>query len=236
MWGIHLSFSKMKMALFVVILFGLTLSVFGTLNIVKAQEQGSVNGTAASPTQETAPGLTLQEQEPSEQITLTSGIEPNLNENFVWSGLISSNIDGLPSPDEDEHSAVILPLRDDGGLYSGILTYQSNSPVDVTVWNQVSENETSVVDDLGDDLGVIEGLGVIDGVTVAPIEIGSGTSGSVLFTGSALELIGDDEDAFIATYAINATVGLPRTVDDLSGIGSFATDDEVVDEEGDEEE
>ena len=40
----------------------------------------------------------------------------------------------------------------------------------VTVWDRITAtNQTSLVEDLGDDLGEIEDLAVMDGMTVAPI-------------------------------------------------------------------
>ena len=234
MSGNHITSPTLRNAVLFGLLVVLTMVMCSAQDMTKAQ--GQVNGTAV-PAQGSQSQAVQQDLETADQVTLTSGIEPKLNENFVWSGLISSNIDSLPSADEDQESAVILPLREDGGLYSGILTYQSNSPVSVTVWDRITAtNQTSLVEDLGDDLGEIEDLAVMDGMTVAPIIVASGTSGSVPFIGNALELVGDAESPFVTSYAINATVGLPQTVDDLSSLGSFATDDEADDEADDEEE
>ena len=162
---------------------------------------------------------------------LTSEIEPNLNEYFVWNGFISSNIDGLPSPEDDAQSAVILPLREDSGLYSGTVTFQSNSPVDVVAWNRAPEaGDTAISEDFGD----IADIGVIQNETVIPVVIASGTSGSVPFIGNALELVGDDEESFAASYALNALAAEPEIVSDLTSLGNL-TSGEVV-EEGEEEE
>ncbi|MGH9986161.1 MAG: hypothetical protein ACRD8W_19635 [Nitrososphaeraceae archaeon] len=193
---------------------------------------GSNNGTTAddnstvpqSPSQSFGQ---VQDQQSTNRTLLASQIEPELNEYFVWSGLISSNIDGLPSPEDDEQSAVILPLRGDDALYSGTLTFQSNSPVDVVVWNQVPPgNETAILEDFGDT----SDFGVVMNNTVIPIEIASSTSGSVPFIGNALELVGDDE-SFAATYAINAIAAQPELVSDLTSLGNFATDAEEEEEE-----
>ncbi|MGH9953602.1 MAG: hypothetical protein ACRD5J_18435, partial [Nitrososphaeraceae archaeon] len=166
---------------------------------------GPTNGTTADDNSTVPPSPSqsleqVQDQQSTNRTLLASQIEPELNEYFVWSGLISSNIDGLPSPEDDEQSAVILPLRGDDALYSGTLTFQSNSPVDVVVWNQAAPaNDTAIPEDFGD----ASDFGNIMNKTVIPIVIASGTSGSVPFIGNALELIGDDE-SFAATYAVNA--------------------------------
>jgi hypothetical protein len=161
-----------------------------------------------------------------------SDIEPNLNEYFVWNGFVSSNVDGLPSPEDDPQSAVILPLREDNGLYSGTVTFQSNSPVDVVAWNRAPEaGDTSISEDFGE----IADIGVIQNETVVPVVITSGTSGSVPFIGNALELVGDDEESFAASYALNALAAEPEIVSDLTSLGNF-TGSEVEDEEDEEDE
>jgi hypothetical protein len=163
---------------------------------------------------------------------LTSEIEPNLNEYFVWNGFVSSNIDGLPSPEDDAQSAVILPLREDNGLYSGTVTFQSNSPVDLIAWNRAPEAvDTAVSEDFGD----IAEIGVIENETVVPVVIASGTSGSVSFIGNALELVGDDVESFAASYALNALAAEPELVSDLTSLGNL-TSSEVEEEEEEEEE
>lgn len=192
---------------------------------------GSTNGTTADDNSTVPPSPPqsleqVQDQQSTNGTLLASQIEPELNENFVWSGLISSNIDGLPSPEDDEQSAVILPLRGDDALYSGTLTFQSNSPVDVVVWNQAAPgNDTAIPEDFGD----ASDFGSIMNKTVIPIVIASGTSGSVPFVGNTLELIGDDE-SFAATYAVNAIAEQPELVSDLTTLGNFTTS-----EEGEEE-
>lgn len=177
-----------------------------------------------SPSQSQSLGQ-MQDQQSTNMTLVASQIEPVLNEYFVWSGLVSSNIDGLPLPEDDEQSAVILPLRGDDALYSGTLTFQSNSPVDVVVWNQATGNDTDIPEDFGDT----SDFGSIMNKTVIPVVIASGTSGSVPFVGNTLELIGDDE-SFAATYAVNAIAEQPELVSDLTSLGNFTTS-----EEGEEE-
>lgn len=183
----------------------------------------------------TGPAATAQQeqgQQGTNRTLLVSQIEPDLNEYFVWNGLVSSNVDGLPSPEDDAQSAVILPLRGDNGLYSGTLTFQSNSPVDVVVWNRApGANDTAIAEDFGD----VSDFGIIQNETVIPVEIASATSGSVPFIGNALELVGDEEP-FAASYALNAIAEEAEIVSDLSSVGNFTTGEaeEGEDEEGEE--
>jgi len=228
--------------LFSALLFSAIVGGYNAANPASAQQvqqQGSVvgseNGTTTNESSTSLPSPQLlsqsqgQGQQSPNRTLLASEIEPKLNEYFVWSGLVSSNIDGLPSPQDDAQSAVLLPLRGDDALYSGTLTFQSNSPVDVVVWNQLPPgNETAILEDFGDT----SDFGVVMNNTVIPIEIASSTSGSVPFTGNALELVGDDEESFAATYAINAIAAQPELVSDLTSLGNFATDAEEGEEEG----
>lgn len=169
-----------------------------------------------------------QGQQSTNRSLLASQIVPDLDEYFVWNGFVSSNVDGLPSPEDDEQSAVILPLRGDNGLYSGTLTFQSNSPVDVVVWNRApGANDTAIAEDFGD----ISDFGVIRNETVIPVEIASATSGSVPFIGNALELVGDDEEPFVASYALNAIAAEAETVSDLSSLSNFTAGEDEEEEE-----
>src|SRR5688572_28178307 len=61
------------------------------------------------------------------QTTDTSGNneDPSLGSDFVWKGIISSDTSILPGR-ESTQSAVILPPREDGAMYAGILTFQAS--------------------------------------------------------------------------------------------------------------
>jgi hypothetical protein len=183
---------------------------------------------------------------------------------------------------------VILPMHGDGALYSGMLTYQSNSPVDVTVWNEVTlANNTSIPEVFGDigDVGVIKGKTVVpttigsgtlgpvpfiasrpvdaivlnllklgnttaipdefgdlddivplNGELVSISEIGSGSSGSLPFTGNAIGLTSDEGQPFLATYSANAFPTQGRINDTTSILDYIATATPVEEIEEDAEE
>lgn len=128
---------------------------------------------------------------------------PPLNKNVVWQGSVSSSASKLPGH-QDEHEAVILGPRNDGGVYSGILTYQASKPVKVIVWNFVNlDNKTAIPKEFGSQKDMIK----IGKDTVSLTTLGSSSkSGSVPFTGNAVELVntgGGKNKDFTATYSVN---------------------------------
>ena len=69
---------------------------------------------------------------------------------------MSSSASKLPGH-QDEHEAVILGPRNDGGVYSGILTYQASKPVKVIVWNLVNlDNKTAIPKEFGSQKDMIK--------------------------------------------------------------------------------
>src|ERR671911_723956 len=53
-------------------------------------------------------------------------------ERIVREGTITSMQDPLPGHEEHQ-AAIILPLRQDGSVYSGVITYTASAPVEVVV-------------------------------------------------------------------------------------------------------
>lgn len=145
---------------------------------------------------------------------------PPLNQNVVWQGTISSSASKLPGHD-DEHAAVILGPRNDGGVYSGILTYQASKPVKVNVWNFVNlDNKTAIPKEFGSQKDMIK----LRKDTVALTTLGStGKSGSVPFTGNAIELVnsgGGKNKDFTATYSINVVGTKGTMVNNLQSLAA----------------
>jgi hypothetical protein len=149
---------------------------------------------------------------------------------LLQQGQISSTLSDVPGR-EDTQSALIVPPRDDNAVLSGILTYHASRPVDLFVWNNVElENTTTIPEEFG-DLGDIVNIG---GKTFSLADVSAGPSGSVPFTGNAIEVVGEDEP-FIVTYSLNALPALANLVSDLQSLKSFnATAAEEGDEDDDE--
>src|SRR5919106_758479 len=147
-------------------------------------------------------------------------------------GQISSSVSDVPGR-EDTQSAIIVTPREDNAVLSGILTYQASRPVDLLVWNNVElQNTTAIPEEFGD----LDDIVNIGGKTFALADVSSGNSGSVPFTGNAVEVVGEDEP-FIVTYSLNAVPALANLVSDIQSLNSFnaTAADEADDEEDDEE-
>jgi hypothetical protein len=174
-----------------------------------------------------------QQQGQQEQVSPEQGQErenitdPPLGNNFVWQGEISSQSVQLRE-DEETQSAVILPIRDDEAIYSGILTFQASRPVVAVVLNLLKPgNTTAIPEEFGDLNDIVR----LDGGLVSISEVASGSSGSVPFTGSAIGLIADEEnEPFLATYSANAVPTQGRIINDITSILNFNASASPVDE------
>src|SRR5215207_4524902 len=135
-------------------------------------------------------------------------------ERIVSQGTATSIQDPLPG--HEEHQAVILlPLREDGSIYSGVLTYTASAPVEVVIpmVQTLNETEQSILNVTDDD-----GFGTlvtspIDNQTSIALHIITPTYGdtpvpsaSIPFAGNALWLHTLDGTPFVANYALSAQV------------------------------
>jgi hypothetical protein len=138
---------------------------------------------------------------------------------IVRQGTVTSSQDPLPGH-EGMQMATILPFRQDGTAYSGVLTYTSTAPVEVVTLNMQTLNETeqdilnSTEDgELGalftsqlDDQTSLSSSYIIPSYAGSPIP-----SASVPFVGNAVWLHTIDGTPFTATFAVNALV-LPSQI------------------------
>ena len=138
--------------------------------------------------------------------------EPPVNQNFVRQGTVASGQDPLPGHESHE-IAFILPPRNDGGVYSGVLTYTASKPVEVVVLhNYDPQNSTAIPEEYGTELtSPLPGDAGNVAITLfqPPYEAGI-NSASVPFTGNALALHMLEEDPFTATYTVNAFATQPE--------------------------
>jgi hypothetical protein len=145
--------------------------------------------------------------------------QPRVGQTVNWQGTVSS----IPSPlagHTRENVAVILPLRNDGGLYTGVVTFTSSKNAMVQVWNVLSGVSPGM--NIGRGFGSLaispspNGKGF-----VATTDVGSGdTSGSVPFTGNALALVG--RSPFIATYSLTAQATAGKVTNNLTSATALA--------------
>jgi hypothetical protein len=161
--------------------------------------------------------------------------EPALNQIFTWTGLSSSLPRQLPGEEPEGQTAIIIPPREDDGVYSGMLDYSSSRPVDVIAWNVISpNNDTSIPEEFGD----IDDYAITGDETVVFTTLGSGTSGSVPFNANAIELISagdDDGDPFLVAYSLRAYPSPAEIVNNLASLAEFSADGSGVDNAADDD-
>jgi hypothetical protein len=179
------------------------------------------NNTSSSPSAAVTPNELPSAQPSTGAATSTSGQnEPPLNKNIVWQGFLSSAANTVPGH-EKEHVATILGPRSDAGVYSGILTYQASKPVKIVVWNVVNpDNKTAIPKQFGSQEDMVK-LGKMN-VVLTPIG-SSAKSGSVPFTGNAIELVnsgGGKNKDFTATYSINVVGSQGKMVNNLQSVAA----------------
>jgi plastocyanin len=160
---------------------------------------------------------------------------------IILQGTATSLQDPLPGH-EGMQMATILPFRQDGTVYSGVLTYTSTAPVEVVTLNMQTLNETeqdilNATDDgeFGalftsqlDDQTSLSSSYIIPSYAGSPIP-----SASVPFVGNAVWLHTMDGTPFSATFAVNALV-LPSQIQNKFNDPMETADTEALedDEEG----
>jgi plastocyanin len=185
----------------------------------------------AQPEQLTTANQTLTQQEEEEKVMIRQGI-------------VTSSLDPLPGH-EEQQMATILPFRQDGSLYSGVLTYTATEPVEVAILNMETFNETeqATLDvSEGGEFGTL--LTQLDNQTsiaisyITPPYSGSPTpSASIPFAGNAVWLHTSDGTPFSASYSVSAEV-LPSEIKNNISSTTETTDtvtpgDDVIDAEED---
>jgi hypothetical protein len=204
-----------------------TLPVQNPLEVVQAQgqqEQETFFESAVRTANDTTSASQEQQQE--------STGDPILNNNFVRQGQISSQLVQLREEGPSQ-SAVVLPLRGDKAMYSGIITYQASRPVEAIVLNLMNPgNRTAIPAEFGSLDDIIN----MNGELVSVNEIGSAEAGSFPFAGNAIGFISEDEP-FIVTYSLSGVPEQGRIVNDISSMADFnATSSDVEGSEGENEE
>jgi hypothetical protein len=161
-------------------------------------------------------------------------------ERIVRQGTITSIQDPLPGHEEHQ-AAILLPLRQDGSIYSGVLTYTASAPVEVIVANVQTLNETeqSMLNATEDGFGTLL-TSPLDNQTSIAITIITPPYGdtpvpsaSIPFAGNALWLHTLDGTPFVANYAVSAQV-LPAETQNSISNASLAVaeeDGEAAEEE-----
>ncbi len=161
------------------------------------------------------------------------------NRSIVLEGTVTSSQDPLPAHEEQE-MATILPFRQDGSIYSGILTYTATAPVEVAVLNMQTLNETEqeiLNGTYNGEFGKVVASQLDDQTSLSVSYImpqygnSSVSSASIPFAGNAVWLHTIDGTPFATTFAVNALV-LPSEIRNVISGSAEAGDGDVAEEDG----
>jgi hypothetical protein len=168
----------------------------------------------------------------------------------VQEGTVTSSPVPLPGL-EGTQRATILPLTEDGSIYSGVLTYTASEPVNVVILNvqNLNETERALVNATGDDavFGPLVTAQLDNQTSLAISQItpqygdSPAPSASIPFAGNAVWLHLPEDTPFVATYAVSAQTQQAETMNNISNLTATAAAEEgaAADEEeaaADEEE
>jgi hypothetical protein len=146
-----------------------------------------------------------------------------LGKNVVLQGTVASTLSPLAGHGK-EQVAVVLPLRKDGAVYTGVLTFTASKGVQAEIWQEVTGVSPSTP--IPKQYGAIpvsmspSGKGIISTVLVPS---SSATSGSIPFTGNALALHGSGSSPFIATYSVTAQTSQAQVLNNVTSATAAAT-------------
>jgi hypothetical protein len=165
--------------------------------------------------------------------TQTGMQEPTLNRPFTWQGTVSSESRPIEGTEDGEQLAVILPPRNDGGVYSGVLTFSSSKPIQVEVWHEYDPGNTTGIPEVFGTEQIISSRGKEYATSLIEPGAEGALSATVPFSGNAIALNGGGEE-FIATYSLTAGATQPRTINNVESIATVAAEEEAAGDEEDE--
>jgi hypothetical protein len=196
--------------------------------------------TTTTQNQAAAGGSTTETGATTTQTPTAATQEPPMNQNFVRQGTVASSPGQVAGT---ENLAFILPPRNDGGVYSGVITYTASKPVEVAViHNYDPQNSTSIPEEYGTEFTspLPGGTGNIAITLFQPQYLSDVSAASVPFTGNALALHTAEEGPFTATYTVNAFATQSQNanapLEFLSEEGTAGADEEEGTAGADEEE
>ncbi len=163
---------------------------------------------------------------------------------IIRQGTVTS--DEVPLPGfEGQERATILPLREDGSIYSGVLTYTATEPVNVVVLHvqNLNETEQTILNATEEDgeLGPLLTAALDNqtriALTVISPDYGASPipSASIAFAGNAVWLHTTEDTPFAATYAVSAQTLQPEMMNSISNLTLTAAEDEEAADAEDEE-
>jgi hypothetical protein len=164
---------------------------------------------------------------------------------IVQQGTVTSSPVPLPGL-EGQQRASILPLTQDGSIYSGVLTYTASEPVNVVILNvqDLNQTERAILNATEDDgeLGPLLTAQLDNQTSLAITQItpeygdAPAPSASIAFAGNAVWLHLAEDTPFAATYAVSAQTQQPETTNNISNLTLTAPAEEDEEAAADEEE
>ena len=158
----------------------------------------------------------------------------------VQEGTVTSSPVPLPGL-EGQQRATILPLTEDGSIYSGVLTYTASEPVNVVILNvqNLNETERALVNATEDDAVfgplVTAQLDNQTSLAIAQITPNYGDSpapsASIPFAGNAVWLHLAEDTPFVATYVVSAQTQQAETMNNISNLTATAEAEEAAADE-----
>jgi hypothetical protein len=169
------------------------------------------------------------------------GQQGGQREQIVRQGTVTSEPNPLPGLEEGQRAS-ILPLRQDGSIYTGVLTFTATEAVEVVVLNMQTLNETEEAILNGTEDGELGTLitSQIDNQTSIALNIITPPYGdtpipsaSIPFAGNALWLHSLEGTPFAASYAVSAQVVPAETMNNINNVTLAVADDADAAEEED---
>src|SRR5215216_5274884 len=148
-------------------------------------------------------------------------------ERIVRQGTITSIQDPLPGHEEHQ-AAILLPLRQDGSIYSGVLTYTASAPVEVVIADVQTLNETeqSMLNVTEDGFGTL---------LTSPLDNQTSIAITIITPPYGDTPVPSASTPFVANYAVSAQV-LPAETQNSISNASLAVAEEDGEAAEDEDE
>jgi hypothetical protein len=154
----------------------------------------------------------------------------------VHQGIIASGKSPQVKPARGQ-TVTILPFRNDGSLYSGVLTFTATKPVEVILGHRIPVDNTTLAQIDKQKFGElhVRHLAILQGNISAPSRIIPDYSGStspyfsasIPFVASSV-VLRTNEEPFIAAYEVSADIVQPKIIKHLENATITTTNTSTV--------
>jgi hypothetical protein len=147
---------------------------------------------------------------------VTYNMTKHSSEKIIHQGVISSSPEMLQGH-EGHQAVLILPPRNDSSVYSGIITFTANKPVEVQIYHIYEiDNHTDTYKQLAQTISAPFGDDMITTSLIRPsYESSPLFSASVPFTGDALGLHTTSGEPFLAIYTVSGETDKVEIVNNI---------------------